>query len=100
MNLAYTSATLGLHLDLPFYEYTPGVQVPFLLKIWVRSSVQYLRFFSALSNTRVLVGIIHNPISHALKNVLKISYSSQLLSSNDFQDSFSLVGTMLDYNVF
>ena len=27
MNLAYTSATLGLHLDLPFYEYTPGVQV-------------------------------------------------------------------------
>ena len=28
MNLAYTSATLGLHLDLPFYTYTPGVQVP------------------------------------------------------------------------
>ena len=27
MNLAYTSATLGLHLDLPFYENTPGVQV-------------------------------------------------------------------------
>ena len=26
MNLAYTSATLGLHLDLPFYSYTPGVQ--------------------------------------------------------------------------
>ena len=26
MNLAYTSATLGLHLDLPFYAYTPGVQ--------------------------------------------------------------------------
>ena len=26
MNLAYTSARLGLHLDLPFYEYTPGVQ--------------------------------------------------------------------------
>jgi gamma-butyrobetaine dioxygenase len=27
MNLAYTSATLGLHLDLPFYDYTPGVQL-------------------------------------------------------------------------
>ena len=25
-NLAYTSSTLGLHLDLPFYEYNPGVK--------------------------------------------------------------------------
>ncbi len=25
-NAAYTSATLGLHLDLPFYEYVPGVR--------------------------------------------------------------------------
>ena len=26
-NLAYTSATLGLHTDLPYYSYTPGVQL-------------------------------------------------------------------------
>ncbi len=25
-NLAYTAATLGLHTDLPYYEYVPGVQ--------------------------------------------------------------------------
>ena len=25
-NLAYTGSTLGLHTDLPFYCYTPGVQ--------------------------------------------------------------------------
>ena len=25
-NLAYTSGTLGLHLDLGFYNYTPGVR--------------------------------------------------------------------------
>ncbi len=24
-NLAYTSGTLGLHVDLPYYKYTPGV---------------------------------------------------------------------------
>ena len=24
-NLAYTSGTLGLHVDLPIYHYTPGV---------------------------------------------------------------------------
>ena len=26
-NLAYTSASLGLHTDLPYYSYTPGVQL-------------------------------------------------------------------------
>ena len=25
-NLAYTGASLGLHTDLPYYDYTPGVQ--------------------------------------------------------------------------
>ena len=25
-NLAYTGASLGLHTDLPYYRYTPGVQ--------------------------------------------------------------------------
>ena len=24
-NVAYTNGTLGLHTDLPYYEYTPGV---------------------------------------------------------------------------
>ena len=26
-NLAYTGASLGLHTDLPYYDYTPGVQL-------------------------------------------------------------------------
>ena len=62
MNLAYTSATLGLHLDLPFYEYTPGVQV---LPLYISmkhtfkndgsESGAYPRFFSVSSNTRVKV---------------------------------------------
>ena len=25
-NLAYTAGTLGLHLDLPYYEHNPGVR--------------------------------------------------------------------------
>ena len=40
MNLAYTSATLGLHLDLPFYNYTPGVQVPAYTCIPATSTIQ------------------------------------------------------------
>ena len=32
-NVAYTTSTLGLHLDLPFYEYNPGV-TKWNIQVW------------------------------------------------------------------